>query len=67
MDYFIISMPALSYFLRFRDNRVFLKIAERRGAIRTLSRSRANRKRERRARTRTIDRATASSTDTETN
>ena len=33
MAYFIISKFALSDFLRFGDNRVFLKIAERRGAI----------------------------------
>ena len=66
MAYFIISKFALSDFLRFGDNRVFLKIAERRGAIRTRIRSRAIRIRVRRARTRTMERVTASSTDTET-
>ena len=66
MAYFIISKFALSYFLTFGDDGVFLKIAERRGAMRTLSRSRAIRKRERRARTLTIGRDTASSTDIET-
>ena len=66
MAYFIISKFALSDFLRFWDNRVFLKIAERRGVISIRIRSRDIRKRARRARTRTIARATASSTDTET-
>ena len=66
MAYFIISKFALSDFLRFWDNRVFLKIAERRGVTRTRSRSRVIRIRARRARRRTIGRATASSTDTET-
>ena len=66
MAYFIISKFALSDFLRFWDNRVFLKIAERRGAIRKRIRSRATRSRARRARIRASVRATASSTDTET-
>ena len=66
MAYFIISKFALSDFLRFGDNRVFLKIAERRGAISTRIRSRVIRSRVRRARIRPNVRATASSTDTET-
>ena len=65
MAYFIISKFALSDFLRFWDNRVFLKIAERRGASRSRTRSRAKRIRARRARKRTIARVTASSTDAE--
>ena len=66
MAYFTISKFALSDFLRFGDNRVFLKIAERRGANRIRLRSRAIRKRVRRARTRITVRVTASSPDTET-
>ena len=65
MAYFIISKFALSDFLRFGDNRVFLKIAERRGVIITHTISRVIRMRARRARKRTIVRVTASSTDTE--
>ena len=66
MAYFIISKFALSDFLRFGDNRVFLKIAERRGVILSLNHSRVSRIRARRARFLRIDRATASNTDTET-
>ena len=66
MAYFIISKFALSYFLRFRDNWVFLKIAERRGAIHIRIRSRESRIRARRARIRIRARGTASKTDTET-
>ena len=66
MAYFIISKFDLSDFLRFWDNRVFLKIAERGGASRKLNSSSVNRIRVRRARARTIVRATASITDTET-
>ena len=66
MAYFIISKFALSYFLTFGDDGVFLKIAERRGVKRILIRIRVIRIRARRARTRTIARATASGTDTET-
>ena len=62
----MLSKFALSYFLTFGDDGVFLKIAERRGAVRTRMRSRAIRRRVRRARSRTIARVTASSTDTET-
>ena len=66
MAYFIISKFALSDFLRFWDNWVFLKIAERRGVIRRIIRSRQMRIRVRRACTRTSVRVTASITDTET-
>ena len=62
----MLSKFALSYFLTFGDDGVFLKIAERRGVIRIRSRSRAIRSRARRARSRTTVRVTASSTDTET-
>ena len=63
MAYFIISKFALSDFLRFWDNRVLLKIAERRGVMLIRSKIRVIHIRARRARTRTIARATASSTD----
>ena len=66
MAYFIISKFALSDFLRFGDNRVFLKIAERRGVIRIRIHFLKMHIRVRRARMPTIARATASSTDTET-
>ena len=66
MAYFIISKFALSDFLRFGDNRVFLKIAERRGVMLIRIKSRVMHIRARRARPRTIARGTASSTDTET-
>ena len=66
MAYFIISKFALSYFLTFGDDGVFLKIAERRGVIRMRSRSRASRIRARRARILTIVRGTASNTEAET-
>lgn len=62
----MLSKFALSDFLRFRDDGVFLKIAERRGVIRSRKRSRASRIRARRARIRARVRVTASSTDTET-
>ena len=66
MAYFIISKFALSDFLRFWYNGVFLKIAERRGVMLIRNNIHEIHIRVRRARSRTIDRATASSTDTET-
>ena len=66
MAYFIISKFALSDFLRFGDNRVFLKIAERRGVTMRQTRIMVFCSRVRRARMHTSARATASSTDTET-
>ena len=66
MAYFIISKFALSYFLTFGDDGVFLKIAERRGVIRIRILIPKMHIRVRRARMPTIFRATASSTDTET-
>ena len=63
MAYFIISKFALSDFLRFWDNRVFLKIAERRGVRRMRIRIRVIHIRARRARLHTHARATASNTD----
>ena len=66
MAYFIISKFALSDFLRFGDNRVFLKIAERRGVIRIRIHIPKMRMRARRARITPIARVTASSTGTAT-
>ena len=65
MAYFIISKFALSDFLRFWDNRVFLKIAERGGASRNFNTIIVKRIRVRRARGRNIVRATATITDKE--
>ena len=63
MAYFIISKFALSDFLRFGDNRVFLKIAERRGATTKVSTINVKRIRVRHTRFSTIVRAPASITD----
>ena len=66
MDYFIISKFDLSNFLRFGYNRVFLKIAERRGAIIIQTIISGINIRVRRSRVRAIFRAPASNTDMET-